>query len=242
MIKAVIFDLDNTLYDYDAINEKAVEHTAKWLCGVTGISYTQFQWAFSEGRNLTKKYMGDCASQHNRMKKKKKTSECLGLNPIKYSLELYEKYWGYMLDNMRLEKGAGRLLERLSSSGIKVAICTDLTTHIQHRKLRKLGIADYIDVFVSSEEAGAEKPDAAIFNMVIGKLDIQPDEACYVGDSYEKDMIGAGNLGMHPVWFNPHEKTRIGAEISNVLQITEMGQLEDFLDLQEIRTRKWFAF
>ena len=57
-----------------------------------------------------------------------------------------------------------------------------------------------------------------------------------------KDMIGAGNLGMHPVWFNPHEKTRIGAEISNVLQITEMGQLEDFLDLQEIRTRKWFAF
>lgn len=229
MIKAVIFDLDNTLYDYDAINEKAVQYAGDWLCQETGISYGEFQKAFNEGRALTKKYMRDCASQHNRIIYFQKTSECLGLNPIRYSLELYEKYWGYMLDNMKLTQGADRLLKRLKDSGIRIAICTDLTTHIQHRKLRKLGIADYVDVFVSSEEADAEKPDMRMFDMTIRKLGILPQEAVYVGDSYSKDIIGAKNAGMLPVWFNPHGKERKGITVDNMLEITEMEQLERYI-------------
>lgn len=229
MIKAVIFDLDNTLYDYDSINNKAVEYAGRWLSEETGISYDKFQEAFDQGRALTKKYMRDCAAQHNRIIYFQKTSEVLGINPIKYSLELYEKYWGYMLDNMQLTKGADRLFERLKQSGIKIAICTDLTTHIQHRKLRKLQIADYVDVFVSSEEADAEKPDIKMFNMAIDKLGVQPKEALYVGDSYEKDVMGAKNAGVRPVWFNPHGKLRQGVSVKDMIEIVDMNQLERYI-------------
>jgi len=229
IVKAVVFDLDNTLYDYDMVNEKAIEYTGRWLCKETGISNSEFQKAFLEGRRLTKKYTGNCAAQHNRIIYFQKTLECLGINPIRYSLELYEKYWGYVINNMRIEKGAGKLLGRLKESGIKVAICTDLTTHIQHRKLRKLQIADYVDVFVSSEEAGVEKPDAKIFNLVISKLGISPDKVLYVGDSYEKDVVGSGNAGMYPVWFNFHKKSRRDIEVEGVLEITEMEQLERYI-------------
>lgn len=227
-MKAVIFDLDNTLYDYDVINERAVESTGKWLCGETGISYEEFLRAFDEGRELTKKDMRDCASRHNRMIYFQKTSECLKLNPIQYSLELYEKYWEYMLNNMQLVRGARQLLTRLKESGIKVAICTDLTTHIQHRKIKKLQITDYVDVFVSSEEADVEKPDIRIFRMVIEKLGIQPEEAIYVGDSYEKDIEGAKRAGIFPVWFHPHGRPGRRTD-DGVLEITEMGELEKYI-------------
>lgn len=229
MVKAVIFDLDNTLYNYDALNGQAIESAGKWLCAKEGIAYDNFLSAFEESRKLTKKYMQDCAAQHNRIIYFQKTSEYLGLNPIKYSLELYDKYWGYLLENMRLEIGAERLLQRLRKSGIKIAICTDLTTHIQHRKLRQLGIADFVDVFVSSEEAGVEKPDRKIFRMAIGKLGILPSEIVYVGDSYEKDVIGAANTGMYPIWFNPYGKPRKGKEIEGMSEITKMGQLERYI-------------
>lgn len=229
MVKAVIFDLDNTLYDYDAINDQAIEYTGKWLCFEAGITYEKFQNAFDTGRAVTKKSMGDCASQHNRIIYFQKASEYLGLNPIKYSLELYDKYWGYILDNMQLVRGIDKLLKRLKESGINVAICTDLTTHIQHRKLRKLGIADYIDVFVSSEEANAEKPDIKIFNMTILKLGVSASKSLYVGDSYEKDVIGAAKAGMYPIWFNPYHKCRKGEEIKDMLEIADMKQLEEYI-------------
>lgn len=229
MIKAVIFDLDNTLYDYDSINDKAVEYTGRWFNEETGIPYDKFQEAFNKGRALTKKYMRDCASQHNRIIYFQKTSEVLGINPIKYSLELYEKYWGYMLDNMQLTEGVDILFKRLRQSGIKIAICTDLTTHIQHRKLRKLHIADCVDVFVSSEEADVEKPDIKMFNMAIDKLGVQPKEALYVGDSYEKDVVGAQNAGISSVWFNPHGKLRHGIPVQDMIEIVDMEQLERYI-------------
>lgn len=239
MVRAVIFDLDNTLYDYDAINDTAVRNAGMWLCGQTGISYEAFGRAFDEGRRRIKESMQDCASRHNRMLYFQKTSELLGLNPIRYSLELYEAYWGYMLDHMTLVPDAGKVIKRLHAEGIRTAVCTDLTAHIQHRKLRRLGIADYVDVLVTSEEAGVEKPDAVIFDMVLGKLAVAPDEALYVGDSFEKDVIGAGNAGLRPVWFNPRKKTAEGVENKDIenkdiksrdfAEITQMKQLERYV-------------
>lgn len=233
MVKAVIFDLDNTLYDYDAVNERAIEAAGKWLCAEAQIAYEEFLKAFQKGREQTKKALRNCAAQHNRIIYFQKASEYLGLNPVKYSLELYDVYWGYMLKYMCPGPGVWELLQRLNQSGVKVAVCTDLTTHIQHRKLRELGIADFVDVFVSSEEAGAEKPDRRIFDMTIHKLGMPPSEMIYVGDSYEKDVIGASDAGIRPVWFNPYGRLRKGREVKKTLEITRMEELERHIYMEE---------
>ena len=86
MVKAVIFDLDNTLYDYDAVNERAIEAAGKWLCAEAQIAYEEFLKAFQKGREQTKKALRNCAAQHNRIIYFQKASEYLGLNPVKYSL------------------------------------------------------------------------------------------------------------------------------------------------------------
>lgn len=229
MLTAVIFDIDDTLYDYDIINDKAVEYAGRWLCDSTDIALSDYYAAFEQGRKITKKYIGDRAARHNRLIYFQRMSEILGLNPIEYSLELYEKYWGYMLDNMALSEGALELIKKLKKDGIKVGICTDLTSHIQHRKLRKLGIAPYIDAFVSSEEADAEKPDKAIFNLILEKLNVKPNEAVYVGDSYKKDVLGADNVGMFPVWYNPKGKSVLAADDKFFLEIMHFNQLEKYI-------------
>ncbi len=229
MIKAVIFDLDNTLYDYDLLNDAAIKNAGIWLCQQIKISYDEFTSAFEKGRYKTKEFMKNCASQHNRIIYFQKMSEILGLNPIKYSIELYEKYWGYMLDNMQLVPYAEQLIKKLCSENIKIAICTDLTTHIQHRKLRTLKIADYIDVFVSSEEADAEKPDIRIFRMTLDKLGLFENEAIYVGDNYQKDVIGAYDAGIFPVWYNPQRKKLLENPACKMLEIEQMSQLERYI-------------
>lgn len=230
MLDAVIFDIDNTLYDYDAINGKAIECAGRWLCGHAGVSLSDYYAAFRQGRENAKKHIGDRAARHNRLIYFQRTSEVLGLNPIEYSLELYEKYWGYMLDNMVLAEGALELITYLKGNGAKIGICTDLTSHIQHRKLRELKIAQYVDAFVSSEEADAEKPDKAIFNLILEKLDASPGETMYVGDSYEKDVLGAQNAGMFPVWYNPKGKGATGPGNASFLEVRRFRQLQKYIN------------
>ena len=54
---------------------------------------------------------------------------------------------------------------------------------------------------ITSEEAGIEKPNRRMFDMIATKLGVKNDEVIYVGDSYKKDIMGAKNAGMTPVWY-----------------------------------------
>ena len=203
MFKGAIFDLDDTLYNYKDINSIAIEKVSEYVCVQFNIGKHTFYKAFEIARESTKNFMTyDCAAQHNRIIYFQKTLEILGVNPIAYALEMYDIYWNTLLDKMKLNNGVIEVFEYLKEKKIKIAICTDLTTHIQHRKIRKLGIEKYIDCIVTSEEAGAEKPNIKMFNLCINKLNIKSNEAFYVGDSFEKDIIGASNAGIFPIWYN----------------------------------------
>ena len=55
---------------------------------------------------------------------------------------------------------------------------------------------------MTSEEAGVEKPNPKIFLDCLHKLQIKPQEALYIGDSFERDIIGAHAAGLLPFWLN----------------------------------------
>lgn len=208
MIKAVIFDLDDTLYEYNSINERAIDVVCERYANILRISSDTFRKAFEWGRSETKSTIRDSAACHNRMIYFQKASEYLKINSIRYTLEMYETYWKYILEHMELRSGVLELFAYLKQKDIKIAICTDLTVQIQHRKLRKLGIWQYIDVLVTSEEAGVEKPDVKIFDLVMKKLNMKAHELIYVGDSLDKDIVGAVNAGIAAIWFNPKRQAR----------------------------------
>lgn len=203
MIRAVIFDLDDTLYDYHTLHKEAFKRVQELVIERLGVSGEQCEEAFRRARIATKKNLGETAASHSRMLYFQKTLEYLDIRPLYLALDMYEIYWGVFLNKMTLYPGVDKLMEALHDKYVRVAICTDLLAHIQHRKLRALKLTDDVDCLVTSEEAGAEKPSLKIFEMCLEKLRLYPKEVCFVGDSFEKDVKGAAATGMRAIWFNP---------------------------------------
>ncbi|MCI6714315.1 MAG: HAD family hydrolase [Lachnospiraceae bacterium] len=205
MIKAVVFDLDNTLYAYDPLDQEAGQRVQDFTCRMLGISKDRYQEAYQFGRAETKRKLGNVAASHNRLLYFQKTLEYMKVKPMPLSLQMYEMYWGTFLEKMQLFPGARSLIDSLCEKGIMIAVCTDLTAHIQHRKLIALGLSDDIFCLVTSEEAGREKPASEMFALCLEKLGLPAEEVCYIGDNYSKDIVGAKACGMKAIWFHPEK-------------------------------------
>ena len=81
-----------------------------------------------------------------------------------------------------------------------------------------------VDFFVSSEEAGVEKPEARFFSRCLTKADCNKEECLFVGDSLKKDVYGAINAGFKAVWYCPkgnQTKTDV-LQISNMMQLVQI--------------------
>lgn len=201
MIKAVILDLDDTLYAFEPLHDEAMEQVCDYACKELGITAQQFEEAYAFGKSETKRLLGDVASSHNRVLYCQKALEYLGVSVVPMSLQMYDIYWGTILEKMRLRDGVREFLSRMHEHGVKVLICTDLTVHIQHRKIRTLGIEDDIDYLVTSEEAGREKPSLEIFTFCLTKLGLPAEEVCCIGDSPVRDVEGARAAGIHAILY-----------------------------------------
>ncbi|KAB8129010.1 HAD family hydrolase [Gracilibacillus oryzae] len=107
---------------------------------------------------------------------------------------------------------------------VKVAIVTNGLTQRQKAKIRKTKLNDCFDIIITSEEAGFWKPDKRIFEIALSKLNVQPEEALYIGDDIEKDIAGCQNANIKGIWFNPH-MSRNDTEISPYAEIDSLDRL-----------------
>jgi len=99
------------------------------------------------------------------------------------------------------------LLEALRARGLKLAVVANAwpePARLLRGELARLGVAERIDAAVFSDEAGARKPEAAIFQRALSELGVRGEEAMFVGDKLREDVGGAAALGMTTVqalWF-----------------------------------------
>jgi len=201
MIKAVIFDLDNTLYDYDLCHKLAMEEVGRVGAKMFGLGEAEFVREYEAAKLEVKRHKSGTAAEHNRIFYCQKTVERLGKSPIPAALDLYNAYWDTFLNAMQPYDGASEFLRSLNAAGLKTAVCTDMTAHIQYRKLVRLELDDFIDFMITSEEAGVEKPHPLMFQMSLDKLGVTTKEAVYIGDCFERDVAGALASGIAAVWF-----------------------------------------
>ena len=213
MIKAVIFDIDNTMYDFDGAHRKG-------MAALGGYMKANFGMTPEETEALTKKCMdiiaertGDSAAQHNRLLRFQCMLEQLGCTDYQKAMEMYHVYWDAVIEGIEPEPGLIGLLSRLKARGVRLGVGSDMTAYIQYKKLKKLGVLPYLDFLVMSEEAGAEKPAPRFFELCLKKAGCLPEECVFIGDNPKKDVIGAAKCGLMGTWYHP-EKDDTGAERS----------------------------
>ena len=210
MIKAVIMDLDNTLYDYDFCHQQSMDILRYYVKREYMLDERGFDEGFTRARKKVKERLSNTASSHNRLLYMQLFLEEAGCFSISAALRLYNLYWNSMLERMHPFAYVTPLLERLEGEGIKMAVLTDLTAHIQCRKIIRLGIDKYISALVTSEETGRETPALLGFQETVRKLDIRPWEALMIGDSLNKDIEGAEKAGIHTLLFSKERESQMG--------------------------------
>lgn len=227
MIKALIFDLDNTLYDYDAAHEAAFLALAEDAGKTLGLSLERFTTLYQKAYRIQQSRAGSgSAAIHNRLIRCQIMLEQIG-QPVFSAPRMAERYWSVFLSHVRPAPGADACIPLLKAAGYTIGIGTNMTADYQFAKLERLGLAEYVDFMVTSEEAGAEKPDARLFNLCVEKAGCSAAECVFVGDNMEHDVYGAKQAGLCPVWLcaDPRkEETPPGA-----VRIRSLGELPDLL-------------
>ena len=202
-IKTVIFDIDNTLYDFAEANKKALEAVADY----TG---EQFSWTHEQFHSFHREvqfeiyerlnYNGSCRSRLLRFQEMLERSDL----PLSgHALRMYHIYWDTLIGAITPFEGASDTLRILKERGYRIGAGTDMTTYMQLKKLEKLELLPYFDFIVTSEEVGEEKPSGKIFEMCCAKGRCLPEECLFVGDHPQKDVQGALAAGMKALWFHP---------------------------------------
>jgi HAD superfamily hydrolase (TIGR01549 family) len=196
-IKAILLDLDDTLYAYKSCHKAGYEACKVLASEQYSISNADFDTAWKAGREKVHHNLHGQGASHSRLLYAQKASEILfdKTNP-KFALEIEETYWDTFLNKMEFKPGVEAFLIDAKCRGIKMCIVTDLTTQIQMQKWMKLDLGRYIDFLVSSEEAGIEKPGSYMFELAMEKLVVKAEECIMIGDSEEKDIKGAEALGI----------------------------------------------
>jgi HAD superfamily hydrolase (TIGR01549 family) len=225
-IKVVFFDVDDTLYDHSyhvhyaisAIREKysfLQEYSAEHLKELS------HQFLEEVHERLLR---GEVSIKESRRVRWEKFIEAVGqhnLDPMSlanfYSRSYYEAE--------RAVPGVIELLETLSQS-YKIGVISNNIFEEQLKKMHRIGISDYIETFAISEEVGAAKPDLKIFNTALNRAGVTSQEAIYIGDSWNNDILGALNAGIRPLWFN---RKGIPSPNQQISEISSFEPMENIL-------------
>ena len=209
--KAVLFDTDNTLYDYFPANELAEEAVCKKAHNLLGIKRKKFYEYYNLAKKEVKSNLKNTASSHSRLLYFQRMIELMGYKTqLLLALDFEQTFWRNFLINSPLFPGVKETLTFLKNEKIPIAVVTDLTAHIQLRKLTYFGLEDTFDAVVTSEEVGIDKPDKRNFTYVLNKLNLSENSLFWmIGDNPKADIIGAKKLGA--ITFQKiHSKVNIG--------------------------------
>jgi len=115
------------------------------------------------------------------------------------------------------------MLQQVSRS-YALAVLTNGPHDVQREKLRASGLERFFPVTIASGEIGFGKPDPRFFSTAIERLGIRVDEAIAIGDSFERDVVGARNAGLRCIWLN-RERRAVSGNVVPDHEIVSLRQI-----------------
>lgn len=206
MIKAIIFDLDDTLYSWKAVHPTGMDAVSAYAKDALGADPEDLLNFYKAEAKQIQSELGKQAAIHNRLIRFLRYLEQRHL-PLHHGQIMERLYWNTLLDAAKPEPGCPDALQALKQAGYILGIGSNMTLDWQMEKLKRLDLLQYFSFVVSSEEAGAEKPDPRVFHLCAGKAGVLPEECLFIGDSLKGDVLGAESVGMRALWYAPQEES-----------------------------------
>ncbi|MGG7078781.1 HAD family hydrolase [Clostridium sardiniense] len=187
MIKAIIFDLDDTLIS----EEEYIKSGFKFISNKIGEKYKlPIDEVFSKMMNL---FYKNSKNVFNRV---------LDYYEIDYDKETVEfliKEYRQHNPNIKFYEDVVEILSKLKINGYKLGIITDGYKETQIRKIDALSCKRFFDEIIITDELGKEfwKPHERAYKLMAKKLNVELKEMLYIGDNLKKDFITANKLGIY---------------------------------------------
>jgi YjjG family noncanonical pyrimidine nucleotidase len=200
-VRAVLFDLDHTLFDTEKTERRALAAVARAASVRLGphaldtyrLVNTQV-WAEYRAGRITSKEL--------RVLRFRLWLEKLDRDPAD-AKRLAPLYLDAFSSRGDLIAGASAAVRGLARVGLRLGVVTNGIDRVQRRRLRASDLMDSFHVVVTSERAGVTKPDPRIMEIALKRLRVGPEEAFYVGDDPHVDGLAANRASVPFVWFNP---------------------------------------
>ncbi|SNR17098.1 YjjG family noncanonical pyrimidine nucleotidase [Tenacibaculum jejuense] len=225
-IAHIFFDLDHTLWDFDQNSSLTFQQIFKEQ-NIT-LDLNEFLEVYIPlNLQYWKLYREEkIAKEELRYRRLKDVFDTLNFNASDALIDqVSEDYIKYLSDYNFLIDGTLEILEYLKPK-YKLHIITNGFKEVQHKKLMKSGIRDFFDLIVTSESVGVKKPNPKIFNFALKEVNSKPENCIMVGDSLEADVMGAKNLGIQPIFYDPKQEETVE---NNVLTIRSLLEIKQFL-------------
>ena len=202
MIKAIFFDIDDTILDYD----KCAVSTLKGACEMLGVPYSQALqqeyrrvddelWAMQKAELLTIPEVLDRRNAH--------MMDYLGLTD---GMSFQEAFIAAFAESAQLVDGVEHVLQQLKQQGIPLYCASNGFYDVQFNRMTKAGVLHYFDRLFVSDKAGYEKPNPKFFAYCLAETGFAPNEVLMIGDSLAADIKGALAAGWNVCFFNKHGK------------------------------------
>jgi len=207
--KHLFFDLDNTLWDFktnsfETLSDLYLQYDLK----NKGISSLEnFITVYHEhNAQLWKEYgMGFIKKKNLRTDRFHRTFNDFGI----IDFELSENFGNDYIHKSPLKNTlfpyAIETLNYLSEK-YTLHIITNGFEEVQHIKLENSGLKKFFKTVITSEMAGAKKPDKKIFHYALYRAKTKSKQCVMIGDDLEIDVLGAKNAGIDAIYFNPEKK------------------------------------
>ncbi len=204
--KAVIFDLDDTLCDYAAAREERLQRAFS----LSLKRPTQLRQAIDLDRMIAESIrMHPHGADHF-----EELFARFGVADAREARAAADWYRENRFHGLRLFPGVEAVFSTVRDAvpgadpkaARPIGIVTNGPTEVQRAKLELLGIDRLVDFVLVSEEFGVAKPDPEIFREALRLAGVRPEEAIFVGDSIEFDMVGARAAGIPTVWVNRQQR------------------------------------
>ena len=202
-MKAILFDVDDTLYDQVVPFQKAYEDLfeGRYDLPVEEL-YKRSRYYSDEVFEKTQR--GEMSVKEMHIYRVQQAFRSFGIHITDEEALTFQQLYAANQKTLTISETMSEIIKLCQAKGIKMGVITNGPSNHQWNKVKALNVMDYIPkeyIFVSGD-VGVAKPQLEIFNHVQTKMNLNPQQTLFIGNTFSSDIIGAKQAGWKAIWLN----------------------------------------